>query len=62
MGITDETVEEIANESSASTTSVLRRLLRLPVKAKTAARIDRVLIARGFLREDATTKTERRAS
>ena len=46
MQLTDELLREIATEASASTVSVMRRLLGLRVRGLTGARVDAALAAR----------------
>jgi hypothetical protein len=43
MQLTDELLRELTDKASASPTSVMRRLLGLPVKGRTGERIDAVL-------------------
>lgn len=50
--ITDETIEEVAAEAFGHPRSVERRLLKLPVKGRVAARVDAALDRRGLLRRD----------
>jgi hypothetical protein len=49
--IDDKLLETLVHEASATEHSVLRRLLRLPVKARCAARVDAVLAAHGLVPE-----------
>ena len=43
MQLTDELLRELTDKASASPTSVMRRLLGLPVKGRTGERVDAVL-------------------
>jgi len=47
--VTDEFVADVRREADACDPSIYRRLLGLPVRGRTGARIDRVLAARGFV-------------
>lgn len=47
--VTDDLVQTITREAEACEPSVYRRLLRLPVRGRAGARIDRVLAAHGLI-------------
>lgn len=46
--VSDELVRQVADEAEAAEKSVLRRLLSLRVRGRSAARIDRALRERGI--------------
>lgn len=47
--LTSEEIQKLADEASVSTTTIVKRLARLPVKAKAADRADAVLRKHGLL-------------